>query len=186
MHRFEGRAEKLVLSELVGIVMVDETAVNFSSRQLWLWLTIELEHKAVLALMLTEARNVLIAYSLFTCLRRHEVRHIITGNVSWYRIAAGWTRLRHSVVRGGMRSYIERFIETIKDRFRGFDCYFPSPKKMLSSALQLIYAWAYFYNYTRVHLSFRRPPKPLQGVNRLERLKAIAIKGVIKLVAPTL
>ena len=63
MHRIESKAEKLVPSELVDTAMVDETAVNVASRQLWLWLTIELGHKAVLALMLTEARNVLIAYS---------------------------------------------------------------------------------------------------------------------------
>ncbi|RLE58259.1 MAG: hypothetical protein DRJ35_08220 [Thermoprotei archaeon] len=176
MHRIESKAEKLVPSELVDTAMVDETAVNVASRQLWLWLTIELGHKAVLALMLTEARNVLIAYNLFACLRRHGVRHIITDGAPWYRLVAGWTRLRHSVVRGSMRSYIECFIEAVKDRLRGFDCYFPSPKKLLDSTLHLLYAWVGFYNYARVYLNFKRLPRLLQRANELGRLKAIAIK----------
>jgi len=31
----------------------------------------------------------------------------------------------HEVVRGGVRNYVERFIETLKDRARSFDKYFP-------------------------------------------------------------
>ena len=177
VHRLAGRAEKLVMSERADAAIVDETTVNVAGRQVWLWLAIEPEHRTVLALMLTEARNALVAYSLFMDLRSRGVRHIITDNAPWYRLAASWTRLRHSVVRGGMHSYVERFIETIKDRLRGFDCYFPSPKKLLDSALRLVYAWVGFYNYARVHLSFGKPPRPLQGVNELDRLKAIAIRG---------
>jgi len=98
---------------------------------------------------------------------------VITGGVSWYRLAARWTRLRHSVV----HSYVERFIEAVKDRLRGFDCYFPSPKKLLDSALRLSYARVGFYSYAGFHLSFGRPPRPLPGANELERLKAIATRG---------
>jgi len=92
-------------------------------------------------------------------LRNRRVRHVITDGASWYRLAARWTRLKHSVVRGGVRSYVERFIETIKDRLRGFDCYFPSPKKLLDSALRLVYAWVGFYNYAGFHLSFGKASK---------------------------
>ncbi len=116
MHRFADRAGNLILNEKADTTIVDETAVNVAGRQVWLWLAIEPEHRAVLAVMLTEARNALITYSLFMDLSHRGIRHIITDNVSWYRLAAGWTRLRHSVVRGGMRSYVERFIEAVKDR----------------------------------------------------------------------
>ncbi len=64
-------------------------------------------------MMLTEARNVLIAYSLFMDLWHRGVRYIITDDASWYRLAAGWTRLRHGVVHG-LHRYLECFIETIK------------------------------------------------------------------------
>jgi len=29
---------------------------------------------------------------------------------------------------------------SVKDRLRGFDCYFPSPKRLVDSALKLVYA----------------------------------------------
>ena len=177
MHRLAGRAEELILDEKADVAIVDETAMNVAGRNVWLWIAIEPGHRAVLALMLTEARNIFAAYSLFTSLRHRGVRHVITDGASWYRIAARWTRLRHSVVHGGMRNYVERLIETIKDRLRGFDCYFPSPKKLLDSALRLLYAWAGFYSYVRFHLSFGMPPRPLQGANELDRLKAIAVRG---------
>ena len=35
-------------------------------------------------------------------------------------------RIPHEVVSGGVRSYVERVIETVKDRTRIFDNYFPS------------------------------------------------------------
>ncbi len=107
------QADELILSERTDTAIVDETAVNVAGRQVWLWLAIEPEHRAVLALMLTETRNVLVAHSLFTSLRHRGVRHIITDNAPWYRLAAG-QGLWHSVVYS-LRSYVERFIETIKD-----------------------------------------------------------------------
>ena len=177
VHRLTSRAEKLVLSERAEVAIVDETVVNVGGRQVWLWLAIEPEHRTVLAAMLTQTRNALVAYSLLASLRRRRVRHVITDGAPWYRLVTSWTRLRHSVVRGGLRSYVERFIGAVKDRLRGFDCYFPSPKGLLASALRLVYAWVGFYNYARDHLSFGRPPRPLPDANELERLKTIAIRG---------
>ncbi len=63
MHRLASRAENLILSEHTDTAIIDETAVNVAGRQVWLWLAIEPEHRAVLAVMLTEARNTLITYS---------------------------------------------------------------------------------------------------------------------------
>ena len=56
-------ADELILSEHTDTAIIDETAVNVAGRQVWLWLAIEPEHRAVLAVMLTEARNTLITYS---------------------------------------------------------------------------------------------------------------------------
>ena len=92
MHRLASRAEELVLSEHTDTAIIDETAVNVAGRNVWLWIAIEPEHRTVLALMLTEARNVLIAYSLYMDLWHRGVRYIITDDASWYRLAAGWTR----------------------------------------------------------------------------------------------
>ena len=131
----------------------------------WLWVAIEPERRAVL---LTRTRNALVAYSLFKDLKRRGVRHTITDGATWYPLAARWAKIGLSV---------ERFIGTIKDRLRGFDCYFPSPKHLLESALKLVYAWAGFYNYVRVHLSFDEPPRPLLGATEYARLKTLAWGG---------
>ena len=131
----------------------------------------------MLALGLSETRNILVAYSFLYLLRRRGLKRVITDGAKWYPLAARWARLRHEVVHGGVRSYVERFICAVKDRLRGFDVYFPSPRRLFASALRLIYAWAGFYNYARVHLSFGEPPRPLPGVTELERLKALALGG---------
>ena len=78
VHRFAGRAEKLVMNEKANTAIVDETFVNVAGRQIWLWIAIEPGHRAVLALMLIEARNIFAAHSLFTSLRHRGVRHVIT------------------------------------------------------------------------------------------------------------
>jgi len=62
-HRLAGRAGNLILNEKADTAIVDETAVNVADRQVWLWIATESRHRTVLASMLTEARNVLIAYS---------------------------------------------------------------------------------------------------------------------------
>ena len=144
---------------------------------MWLWVAVEPERRILIALYLSETRNILIAYSFLSTLKRRGVRHVITDGAKWYPVAARWARLEHSIVHGGVRSYVERFICTVKDRLRGFDAYFPSPRKLLDSALRLIYAWACFYNYARVHLSFGEPPHPMPGSTELERLKALVTRG---------
>ena len=179
VHRLADKAQQLIPEERARVAIVDETAVNVGGKQVWLWLAIEPERRAVLAIMLTRTRNAFIAYSLFRDLRRRGVRHVVTDGARWYALAAEWARLRHSVVRGGVRSYVERFAGAVKDRLRGFDCYFPSPRRLPGSALRLVYAWAGFYNYVRVHLSFGEPPRPLPGACELERLKALALKEVL-------
>ena len=107
---------------------------------MWLWVAVEPERRILIALYLSETRNILIAYSFLSMLKKRGVRHVITDGAKWYPIAARWARLKHSIVRGGVRSYVERFICTVKDRLRGFNAYFLSPRKLLDSALRLVYA----------------------------------------------
>jgi len=89
VHRLAGRAEELVMNEKADTAIVDETSVNVAGRQVWLWIAIEPGHRAVLALMFTESRNIFAAYSLFTSLRHRGVRYVITDGASWYRLAIG-------------------------------------------------------------------------------------------------
>lgn len=171
MHRFGELAREYVSQERARVVIVDETMVNVGGRRVWLWVAIEPERRILIALHLSKTRNILVAYSFLNMLRQRGVKQVITDGASSYPVAARWAK--HEVVHGGVRSYVERFICTVKDRLRGFDLYFPSPKKLLESALRLIYAWAGFYNYARIHLSFGQPPKPIPGSTKLEKLKTL-------------
>ncbi len=125
-----------MLMERARVAVVDETAVNVGGRTAWL--AVEPERRAVLAMMLTRARNALVAYSLLADLRRRGVRHVITDAAPWYALAARWARLHHGVVRGGVRSYVERFARAVKDL--GASTALPSPRRLLESALRLAYA----------------------------------------------
>jgi len=88
---------------------------------------LEPKNRAIVSIHISRDRSGLTAYSfLINLRRRHGARLIITDGGLWYALAARWARLRHTVVVGGDRSYIERFIESLKDRLRGFDTYFQS------------------------------------------------------------
>jgi len=178
VHRFGELAIRYISRETASVAIVDETAVNVGGRLVWLWVAVEPERRTLIALHLSETRDILVAYSFLSALRRRGVKRVITDGANWYPVATRWARLEHSVVRGGVRNYVERFICTVKDRLRGVDAYFPSPRRLLKSALRLIYAWACFYNYARVHLSFGEPPHPTPGGTELERLKALVMRGV--------
>jgi len=110
IHKLATKSKELVLKERGHIAIV--RGVNVGGVQYWLWIAIEPKCRAVLALMLTGTRNIMLAYSFLMSIRRR-----------------------------GVRSYVERFMGSVKDRLRGFDCYFPSPKRLVDSALKLVYAW---------------------------------------------
>jgi len=178
VQKFSTHARQLIAKTKARVVIVDETAINIGGKRVWLWVAIEPERRALISMYVSETRNALVAYSFLSELRlKHGVRHVITDGASWYCLAANWARVSREVVHGGVRSYVERFICSVKDRLRGFDCYFPSPSGALSSALKLLYAWAGFYNYARLHLSFSEPPIPLPGATELSRLVQVIVRG---------
>jgi len=125
VHRLAGIAAEAISLEKANTVIVDETVVNVGGRQVWFWVAIEPGRRAILALYLSETRNALIAYSLFVELRRRGVKRVITDGARWYSLAARWAKLGHKIVHGGVRSYVERFICTVKDRLRALMSIFP-------------------------------------------------------------
>jgi len=69
--------------------------------------------------------------------------------------------LKHVVISGGERNYIERWFETLKERLRAFDCYFPT--EGLISVQNFCHGFGFFYNWCRWHQSIRGPPSGGDG-----------------------
>lgn len=169
IHRFASYACEWLRSMHARKVVVDEMAINIGGRRYWLWIALKPENRAVVSIHISMDRSGFTAYSfLLNLRRRHGVRLIITDGGPWYVLAARWARLSHTVIVGGDRSYVERFIESLKDRLRGFDTYFPEFKYPPSSAYRLISAWIGYYNFARIHMTLSRPPNPLPGKTELE------------------
>ena len=63
IRRLASRAQQLILREHARVAIVDETAVKVGNSTAWLWLAIEPERRAVLAVMLTRTRNAFTVYS---------------------------------------------------------------------------------------------------------------------------
>jgi len=81
---------------------------------------------------------------------------LITDGGPWYRWPTQRLGLKHVVMSGGERNYIERWFETFKDRLRAFDCYFPT--RDLESVQNFCHAFGFFYNRCRWHQSMKGPP----------------------------
>ena len=108
------------------MTVVDETLIkvggSYSTGSGWRWA----ERQEAPAMALTQTRNALIARSILKELKRRYGRVKVVGDAGrWYPWAAKTLELEHEILSGGVRSYVERIIETIKDRIRVFDKYFP-------------------------------------------------------------
>nr|MDO8099800.1 integrase core domain-containing protein [Candidatus Njordarchaeota archaeon] len=71
-----------------------------------------------------------------------------------------------------VRSYVERWFHTLKDRLRVFNCSFPRSTRGLTHTLIFIRFYAFYYNQVRPHRTLSgRTPIPTRGATRLQRLQ---------------
>ncbi|WP_456475316.1 hypothetical protein [Candidatus Pyrohabitans sp.] len=57
-------------------------------------------------------------------MKKNGVTAMLRALNEWYPWPAKTLELEHEVISGGIRNYVKRIIETIKDRIRVFDKYF--------------------------------------------------------------
>ena len=143
------------------VAVVDETVVKFAGQHIYLWVALDPDSRALIWLDMSLGRSYGEAYEFLRELRKRGVRTIITDKGAWYRRAAALAGLQHVVMSGGERSYVERVIETIKDRLRGFDVCFPSRRYLLNTAIEWLHGFMAFYNYVRTHMTLGREPVQL-------------------------
>lgn len=170
VHRWVGRMGGLVRGALARVngplpevLVADETEVHVGGRTLYLWVALDPATRAIYHLALTDVRNILVAKSFLLGIRSRYGSlpgTLITDGGVWYPGACRQLRIHHEWVVGGVRSYVERWNETLKDRTRGFDGYHPcrGPCDHLH-VLDWCFLFAFYYNHVRRHMSRgERPP----------------------------
>jgi putative transposase len=161
------------------VAVIDETKIKIGNQWYWLWAAIEPHRRKVLSMALTQTRNGLIARSLLKDLKRRYGRlKIITDGAGWYPWAARTLEMEHEDMSGGIRNYVERLIETIKDRIRVFDKYFPCRCGNPSHVTNFLRLFVLYYNHARIHQTLGEPPDPVEGKTEFERM--CNLLGVVK------
>ena len=110
--------------------IVDETIIKAGSELVWLWVAIELENRQILALSISNERNMLIAERFLSGLVKIHGKHpVSTDGGTWYPTACRFLKLKHHLHSSLEKSLIERTMQYIKDRTECFDDYFPCRKE---------------------------------------------------------
>jgi len=171
VQRFGASSKGYFEASEVEVAVIDETAVNVGGKRYWLWIAIEPTRRKILAMALTKLRNSVISRSMLKEFkRRYGNVKIVTDGGPWYPWAARTLELEHEVISGGIRSYVERLIETVKDRLRVFDKYFPCCCGDLSHISNFLRLYGLYYNHVRVHQTLGEPPDPIEGETEFERM----------------
>ena len=148
---------------LPDAIVVDETILRTGWGHRYLYAVIDPKTRAVLFLSGYTQRSTRVTYDFFkellrTCGDQKPKRVVVDGG-PWYVWPLCWLKLRRCVMRGGIRSYVERCFRYLKQRMSGLDRYFPRGKDYRSLANWLqVYAW--YYNHIRKAVPL--PTSPLR------------------------
>ena len=93
-----------------NVVVVDETEVNFGGSHIFVWAAIEPESRKIVMLWATHVRSGITALLFFRKLIRTvgAPELVITDGGPWYDYALRRLGIRHVVMSGDVRNYIER------------------------------------------------------------------------------
>jgi transposase-like protein len=144
-------------------LVVDETKMKTKNGQIYVFAAVDPENREIVNLLITRWRGLMDTLGfLRRTLRFCEGKPIIaTDGGPWYRWPAQRLGLKHVVLCGGERNYVERWFETFKDRLRTFDCYFPTSG--LQTVENFCSVFCFWYNECRGHMSLGRPPSGGEG-----------------------
>ena len=127
-QRIQKYRPQMIPSRRRGIsgFIVDETAMKAGSEQIWLWVVIEPKNTQVLALSISNERNMLVAERFISGLVRAHGKHPVSmGGDTWYPQACRLLKLHRHLHSPFEKSLIERTMQNIKDRTESFDDRFP-------------------------------------------------------------
>ncbi len=112
--------------------VIDETIIKVGSKYIWLWIAIEsTARKEILGICISIERNMFVAERFISKLIKINGKRPIStdGGGTWYPQACRLLKIEHYLHSHYEISIIERTIQYVKDRTKGFDDYFPCRKK---------------------------------------------------------
>jgi putative transposase len=138
----------------VDRIAIDESWFQVGGQEAWLWIAIEPHRRKVLGVYVSRHRNILVAELILSKLKaKYGEKPVYSDGASWYPDACRSLGLRHEVYGDDLKAYVERIIQSFKDRIESFDDYFPCRK--LRCPLNHVKAWmslyAFYYNFIWRH-----------------------------------
>jgi putative transposase len=112
--------------------IIDETQIKVGSEHLWLWIAIEPKTRVILRTKISKERNMFVAERLLLNISKEYGYHpVSTDGGTWYPQACKFLKMDYHIHSHYEKSLIERTIHYIRDRIKGFDDYFQSPRKRI-------------------------------------------------------
>ena len=100
--------------------------IQIGNQHCWLWICIELVHKSVLGIHISNDRNMFVAENFIRSLVEKYGKHIVyIDGCTWYLQTCDFLGLKHRLHSSLEKSLIERVMQYFKDRTESFDDHFP-------------------------------------------------------------
>jgi transposase-like protein len=186
LQKFGKALKECIADEMPDVVIMDETTLKVGDTRFWFWFVIDPKSRKIVYFMISRSRTNLACCKLIHKLGKKYGKLpqvVLTDRGPWYLILERYG-ITHEIVSGGLRNYVERVIETVKDRTRVLDHYFPSKRWKLQHVEIWMSLYIFYYNWIRSHQSLlgNSPiffAKGLQIENEHERL-IIALQEVLQ------
>lgn len=166
---FVERECRLADGDTPSTLVVDETVLHIGSEYWTLWVALDPTTRAVYHLHLTRWATLEGCRAFFDGIRDRYGSYpdrVVTDLAGWYVTILRRLGIDHEDMVGGIRSYVERWNETLKDRSRSFDRYHPCRGGDCDRGhvVRWVYLVAFHYNRARRHMSRGWVPPVDSGV----------------------
>jgi len=155
IQKFGNVVKEHIADEMPNIVVIDETMLQIGDTKFWFWFVLDPENKKIVLFMISRSRTDFackkLVYKMWEIYGKLPSIALTDGG-AWYSMLRRYG-IQHEIISGGIRNYIERVIETIKDGNRVFDHYFPSKRWKKRHVELWLSLYIFYYNWIRSHLS---------------------------------
>ncbi|MBC7129444.1 MAG: IS6 family transposase [Thermoplasmatales archaeon] len=117
LHKFGGVLENSIADKMPYCVVIDETSLQIGDMNFWFWFVIEPETRKIVFFMINRSRTNMACKKLICAMQNMygKLPSVAITDGRPYLILKRYG-IHHEIISGGIRNYVERVIETIKDR----------------------------------------------------------------------